>query len=236
MSPSAAAEIRTLGRLGARRSKISPMKKRTPSKPVGALSTTATESNSDGNRRRKALGDFLKRRGLSMAELVKALDIGYGTLLYNHKSGRSEALSVPVVEKILDRFPDATFEELTGRGPRKIAAPDDLRYRPGQSIMLCGEAASGIWALHPRWHRFRWQPLHLPPGVAHPGPGSFAISVGLGAEAALPIGSYVVCKEYQGGTPLSDGLRVVIHRYREKRTEVRLFQVSNDSKRRVVGT
>jgi hypothetical protein len=165
-----------------------------------------------------------------MAELVKALDIGYGTLLYNHKSGRSEALSVPVVEKILDRFPDATFEELTGRGPRKIAAPDDLRYRPGQSIMLCGEAASGIWTLHPRWHRFRWQPLHLPPGVAHPGPGSFAIIVGQGAEAALPIGSYVVCKEYQSGTPLSDGLRVVIHRYREKRTEVRLFEVLNDKK------
>lgn len=74
-------------------------------------------------RRRHALRRFLQRRSLSIAVLYRALGLSTGNAFYNFVNGRSDALSLPLIERILELYDDATFEELVGLPSRPGSKP-----------------------------------------------------------------------------------------------------------------
>lgn len=179
-------------------------------------------------RRRNALAAFLHGRRLTEADLSRAIGLVNANLLYNFKHGRTNALSLGVIERILDRFPETTFEELTGRRPRAASrAPTTNRFLDPH-VMIVGEVAAGVAVPRGGTAPSRWKRLPLPLGATHPGPGGFAVIVGSpGAEAAYPVGSVLVCRLYRPGAPLPPGTRVIVRRRLEAGVEFSVRQATS---------
>lgn len=187
--------------------------------PIGAQACPSDAAA--GQRRRQALQTFLDAQGIRVAELSRTIGLPTGNLLYNHLHDRSDALSVAVLERILDHFPDVTFEDLVGRKPRPRRAQPEPTHLSNHNVVVSMSAAAGVWTRRAQWNPSRWTILPLPPAAPRFAPDGFGVAVAApGAEAAYPVGSLLACHAFKPEETLAPGTRVIVVRTRGQRVEV----------------
>ena len=179
-------------------------------------------------RRRYALRRFLRRRSLSIADLYRALGLSTGKAFYNFDNGRSDASSLPLIERILELYDDATFEELVGL-PSRPRSKSPARRIPCpthnvvvQMVLHAGERRRSVDLPYSEMSI-----LPLPPMMQHPGRGAFGAVVGShGAEQAYREGAILVCRDFKPGSLLPPpGTRVVVQHWQGKRVEAIVREV-----------
>lgn len=165
---------------------------------------------------------------MTAADLARTLGLSTANAIYNHLNGRSGALSLPLIEAILDHFHGVTFNELTGRKPRSLSAVmSDPGHDRQQAVALTLEAVAGLW--HPTGENSPpgITALSLPHQAAQLGANAFGVLVGSpGAEAAYPTGTLLACRRLQPGERLSPGQRVVVHRLNGLQAETTIREVA----------
>ena len=195
-----------------------------PMAPDGVL----FEGAEAADRRRGGLRDFLKARNLRVSDLARTLGLSTANAFYNFFNGHSDALSLPLIEMLLDCYPDTTFDELMGRPSRQALLLPARRVtaRP-RSIIVRSEARMGVWRNTVELSPERQVVLPLPHPIKRLGAKAFGVAVGLpGAERAYPAGSLLLARVYDGRQgPPADRTRVVVHRRRGPKIEVTIREV-----------
>ena len=98
------------------------------------------------DRRRRGLRNFLKARHLRVADPARSLGLSTANAFYNFINGHSDSLSLPMVEMILNFYPDTTFDEIVGRPtPRLPQAPPRLATWVPRAIVVRSESRAGLW-------------------------------------------------------------------------------------------
>ena len=174
-------------------------------------------------RRRRALREFLQARNMRLADLARSLGLTTANAFYNFTNGHSDALSLPMIERILDVHPDVTFEELTGR-PQCSVASQSPRRAPSwvpRLVVVRMEARAGQWRRSVDLPQDRLILLPLPRSARLAGTDAFGVVVAEpGAERAYPAGTLLVARPYDGRGRVAEGARLIVHRRRDRKVEV----------------
>lgn len=182
-----------------------------------------------GQRRRRALQEFLRARDMRLADLARSLGLTTANAFYNFTNGYSDALSLPMIERILDVHPDGSFEELTGRPPRSAGQPPVPRRLPSwvpHLVVVRMEARAGLWRGSTELPPERTLLLPLPRSVRLAGAPAYGVIVATpGAERVYPAGSLLVVRPHDGRRILPEGARVIVHHRRLRRVEVTVREV-----------
>jgi len=185
--------------------------------------TTLGGGSAAAQRRRRALQEFLLARQMSFADLARSLGLATANAFYNFTNGRSDCLSLPMIERILDAYPAATFEELTGRPGRSRAParPRQVANWVPHVIVVRMEARAGQWRRSAELPQDRLVLLPLPQPARSAGADAFGVVVAApGAEQVYPVGALLVVRPYKGRGHLPEGTRVIVHRHRGHKVEV----------------
>jgi len=180
------------------------------------------------DRRRRGLTDFLQARHLRVADLARSIGLSTANAFYNFLHGRSDNLSLRMIEMILDFYPGTTFDELVGRQSRRPPPPPQRAAPsvPG-TVLVRSEARAGLWRSTVDLPLDRQVILPLPHTVKVSSSKAFGVAVGMpGAERAYPAGALLLARTYDGreGTP-PDSTRVIVHRRRGPRVEVTIREI-----------
>lgn len=113
--------------------------------PAATSDDTAAAATS-AQRRRFALAVLLRELRLTPADLARMVGC-QPNAFYNFLNGRSAALSLDTIERILMAFPNVTFEDLVGWSPRTSApvVPPTRPTTPLTDMSIMVEVSAGSW-------------------------------------------------------------------------------------------
>ncbi len=96
---------------------------------TNATLRSVSTRRADANRRREALKIILEAHRLTPTELSRLINCSRPNALYNFLKGRSAALSLDMIERILTALPAISFEELVGWTRIRRGNPVFIRSR-----------------------------------------------------------------------------------------------------------
>ncbi len=182
--------------------------------------------------RREALRRFMKRNGLSPASLSRAIGIARPNTIYNFLRGNSRSLSLSVLERIVEAFPNAPRDGLLGHCSEAATSPAAAEPPAGYRwVQISAIAQAGVW-------RDSAEKADSSDGILMPddvAPSALSL-IGVRvkapcAELVFPAGSILVCTVVprQKDASVPDDSIVVIARTNDTgRTEVTVREVSTD--------
>jgi SOS-response transcriptional repressor LexA len=189
--------------------------------PASTLPPQHHHDSDDGERRRAALRRLLASKNITPTYLARLIRLPNANAIYNHLGGRSAALSLETVERIVSLFPDVAFTELVGLASRK---PADLARRGTEvpSVPVTMELEAGAWRADLELPAEQWTPLPLPWEFARNPEALFAARVKEpGAEEIYPANTILLCRNLaMDAEAIEPGTRCIVKRTRRDKVEV----------------
>ena len=174
----------------------------------------------DADRRRAGLRALMHAKSINPTTLAKMSGLTSANALFNFLHGRTQSLSLDLIEPIMLTFPDVSFRNLTGLkhgSPRSSDRPD-TGGAPTAPVFVSAETSGGAWQMQFELPADRWTALSVPDHVAVDTGRLFGIRVRTpGADLLYPDGTVLICWRLGKGHPEPQaGCRYVVQERRGK--------------------
>jgi hypothetical protein len=189
------------------------------------------QSDINADRRRAGLRALMQAKSINPTTLAQMSGLTSPNALFNFLHGRTQSLSLDLIEPILRAFPDVSFRELTGLKPGSSGNRHDAGGAPTPPVFVSVETSGGVWQPKFELPADQWTALAVPDHVAANTAGLFGVRVRTpGADMLYPDGTVLICRRLGRGHPAPQaGCRYVVQERRAQRfrvtvQEARIFE------------
>ena len=181
------------------------------------------QNDLNADRRRAGLRALMRSKGINPTSLANRAGLTGPNALFNFLNGRTQSLSLELIERILQAFPEASFRELVGL---KSRSPTGVRHDPGGALALrvfvSVKTSGDAWLPQFELPPDLWATFLVPDHVAADTGELFGVRVREpGAELLSPDGTVLICRRLRGESfePVA-GCRYVVQERRAKSCRV----------------